>query len=200
MVKKIFVGITTIALPFLLSAQTYKIAEPDMLDEIMSRKDMLEQNLKKQMVQEKEHIQNLTGESLTKAPKTYSYYVDPTYTLKQDIPRVDNQGRQVGILYPKGYTFNPIEYLPMLPPPIVVIDACDQKELDFATKYISTSPNAMIASSGCALKKFPKNFNRHLFLVSHEMKEKFNLKYTVSVVSIDKAAKRIKVDVYKTTR
>lgn len=200
MVKRYFAIAVFAMVPIMLSAQTYKISEPDMLDEIMAKKDTLERSIKQQMDAEKDHVQNLSGEPLLKAPKTYSYYVDPTYTLKQDIPRVDNQGRQVGILYPKGYTFNPIEYLPILPPPIIVIDACDQKELDFAKRYISTSPNAMIASSGCALKKFPKNFNRHLFLVSPEMKEKFKLKYTVSVVYIDKTAKRIKIDVYKTSR
>lgn len=183
--------------PFVLMGTTYKIVEPDVMSEAEGRQQTAVKKVEREAKNQTELIKKLKGEVLSKAPKSFSYYVDPTYTLQQDIPKVDRNGNVIGILYPKGYVFNPLEYIRMAPPPIVAFDACNKKELEIAKKLVSGRPDAMFASSGCGIEDFPKNIDRQMFLVTKEMKEKFELKYTVSMITVDLKAKRIKVEVYK---
>lgn len=190
--------LVTLTAPLILLAATYEIIEPDFITQAESRKDILIKNATKQLKSEQDRLLHIKGETLTKASHSHSYYVDPTYTLDKDIPRVDNKGNQIGILYPKGYTFNPVKYMKILPPPIVVFNACDKKEVALVKQITSKNSYYMFASSGCEIGQFPKDFGKPLYLVTKEMKQKFQIKYTVSVVSIDKNAERIKVEVYKT--
>ncbi|MFA6396544.1 MAG: hypothetical protein WCW84_11315 [Sulfurimonas sp.] len=196
MVKKLLL----IVAPIILFGATYKLVEPDILSEVESRKDRVVSEVSKQSKREMEEFKKLKGETLTKATKTYAYYVDPTYTLAQDIPRVDRDGHTIGVLYPKGYTFNPLNYIQISPPPIVVFNACDKKEVSLVKQLTANRPDAMYASSGCEIEDFPKDIGHQMYLVTKEMKEKFNLKSTVSVITVDLQAKRIKVEVYKASR
>jgi conjugal transfer pilus assembly protein TraW len=196
----IFKAMAMIAVPAILLATTYSIAEPDIMSQIEGKKGLLTKNMKKEDAKAKEKLSHMSGASLTKAQRSYAYYVDPTYTLPQDIPRVDREGHQIGILYPKGYTFNPLQYLMIAPPPIVAFNACDKKEMALAKALMKDRPDAMFASSGCEIDQFPKDTGRPLYLVTEEMKKKFDLKNTLSVVSVDLKVKRIKIEVYKTAR
>lgn len=184
--------------PILLFGGTYKIAEPDVLSEVQSRQNRAVKEIERQSKREIDEIKKLKGEPLARAQKTFSYYVDPTYTLLEDIPRVDRNGNKIGVLYPKGYRFNPLDYIRIAPPPIIAFNACDKKEVELVKRLSSGRPDVMYASSGCEVEDFPKNIDRKLYLVTDEMKDRFDLKYTVSVVSVDMKAKRIKVEVYKT--
>lgn len=192
--------VAMLAMPIVLLATTYSIAEPDIISQVESKKGVFAKNMKKEDAKAREKMSHMSGASLVKAQKSYAYYVDPTYTLEQDIPRVDRSGNQIGILYPKGYTFNPLQYLMVAPPPIVALNACDKKELALAKSLMKDRSDAMFASSGCELEQFPKDTGRPLYLVTDEMKKKFELKYTLSVISIDLKVKRIKIEVYKTAR
>lgn len=185
--------------PIVAFGTTYKIIEPDVLSEAESRQNKAVKTIEREAKREQEEFKKLKGEPLTKATKTYAYYVDPTYTLKNDIPRVDQSGRVIGTLYPKGYRFNPLDYIRIAPPPIIAFNACSKSEVDLVKRISANRPDAMFASSGCEIEDFPKDIDRQLYLVTKEMKEKFELKYTVSVVTVDMKAKRIKVEVYKTS-
>lgn len=193
MVKKI----ALLIVPLITFGATYKIIEPDVLSEAERRQDKAIKTIEREAKREYEEFKKLKGEPLAKATKTYAYYVNPIYTLKDDIPRVDQSGRVVGTLYPKGYQFNPLEYIRIAPPPIIVFNACMKTEVDFVKRISANRPDAMLASSGCEIEDFPKDIGKQLYLVTKEMKEKFELKYTVSVVTVDMKAKRIKVEVYK---
>ncbi len=70
----------------------------------------------------------MTGETLSKAKENQIKYIDPTYTLDRDIPRYNQFGKLEGILYKKGYSFNPIEYMKALPPDFIIFNACDLSE------------------------------------------------------------------------
>lgn len=196
MVKMVIMLILPIVV---LMANTYKIVEPDVISEAESHKS---QFMKKAQAEEKkadDRIAKINGATLIKSSKTYTYFVNPTYTLQQDIPRVDRNGKQIGVLYPKGYTFNPLQYTRIAPPPIIAFNACDKKEFTLVKQLIINRPDAMLASSGCEVSKFPKDVDRQIYIVTDEMKEKFRLKYTISVVTANLQAQRIQVDVYKTT-
>jgi len=172
MVKK---GILLLIIPMVVFGTTYKIAEPDILNEIESRKGGIAKEVDRQSKREMEEFKKLKGEPLKKATKAHSYYVDPTYTLAQDIPKVDREGKVIGILYPKGYTFNPLKYIQIAPPPIVAFNACDKNEVTLAKRLTANRPDAMYASSGCEIEDFPKDIGHQMYLVTKEMKEKFNL-------------------------
>lgn len=195
MVKKIVLFFV----PLVAFGTTYKIIEPDVLSEAEGRQNKAVKTIEREAKREQEEFKKLKGEPLTKATKTYAYYVDPTYTLKNDIPRVDQSGRVIGTLYPKGYRFNPLDYIRIAPPPIIAFNACSKSEVDLVKRISANRPDAMFASSGCEIENFPKDIDRQLYLVTKEMKERFELKYTVSVVTVDMKAKRIKVEVYKTS-
>lgn len=196
MVKAVIMSILPV---FVLMASTYKIVEPDVISEAESRKELFMKNAKKEEKKADERVAKIEGASLVKSSKAYTYFIDPTYTLQQDIPRVNRDGKQIGVLYPKGYTFNPLQYTRMAPPPIVAFNACDKKELTLVKQLVANRPDAILASSGCKVNKFPKDINRPIYIVTDEMKEKFKLKYTISVIMANLQAQRIQIDVYKTS-
>ena len=85
---------------------TYRIAERDALTEIEERAKQVDWH----KVLDKRKIENYQGPPdrvrLPRAKRNRSFQVDMTYTTEIDVP--DGKG---GILYPTGYTFNPLDYI-----------------------------------------------------------------------------------------
>ncbi|WP_300720784.1 hypothetical protein [uncultured Brachyspira sp.] len=131
------------------------------------------------------------GEPLQQAVYDDEYEVEYYYTLSQDMPKVDRDGNIVGILYPKGYTFAPLKYMKMAPPPLIVYNPCDEDERELVNQirsvYDKNYQRYMLITSGCSLEDMSKiklgTLNR--FLLDKDSIKKFNLKYTVSVVTAD---------------
>lgn len=187
-----------LSVPILLLSNTYKINEPDVISEAENRQGRALKHMERELKDENNKIKKLKGSDLSKATKNQTYFVDMTYTLTHDIPKVDRYGKTIGILYPKGYSFNPLNYIRIAPPPIVILNACSKSEIELAKKLSANRPDAMFASAGCEIEDFPKDIGRTLYLVTDEMKKKFNLRYTLSILNVDMNSRRIKVDVYKT--
>jgi hypothetical protein len=184
-----------------LKAQAlYNIAEPDVLDEIESKKNKVIEEAEKfhQILPEK--IRSVKAAELLPAPKTYTYYVDITYTLPEDL--TDENGK---VIYPKGYTFNPIAYTNVKPPDLVIFNPCDKKESAFVKKLVKNIGYYILVGANCTIggmADFLTNaghdvFQQPVYMVNEQMKQKLDLKYTVSVVSVDLDVDYIKVDVYK---
>ena len=93
---------------------TYDIKEMDivllMKDYVKNNKELIKKKTEKLKKEAKDNIKNYKPKNLTyllpPATKDNIYYSDPSYTLKKEIK--DNNGN---ILYPKGFTFNPLHYL-----------------------------------------------------------------------------------------
>ena len=184
------------------SAQVYEIAEPDMLSEI--EKFEAVNKISKEIIKAKERFFSFSGESLSPSDKNYVYYVDPTYTLEVDIPKVDREGKIVGILYPKGYRFNPLEHLQIKPPPIIIFNACDDREVAVVKRLMKEKKHLayILVSAGCSIKelKDKKVYNilkQRIYLLTKELKNKLHLNHTISFVDVDLKKKRIRVEVYK---
>ena len=97
----------------------YPIAEPDSLAELKEKAAKVD--WKRHLDREKltRKVRNYKPSDLKRLPATArdrAFLSDLSYTLDVDIP--DGKG---GILYPKGYTFNPLDYIQMRRT-IVVID------------------------------------------------------------------------------
>jgi conjugal transfer pilus assembly protein TraW len=104
----------------------YPIAEPDSLTELRSKAAKVDwkRHLDREKLSRK--VRNFKPSDLKRLPaaaRDRAFLSDLSYTLEKDIP--DGKG---GILYPKGYTFNPLDYLQMRRT-IVVINGKDRRQV-----------------------------------------------------------------------
>ena len=109
---------------------TYSIAEKDALVEIEERAKAVDWSKTMPKSRDLVSFRPVAMSKLPKASRDKRYLVDLTYTLKQDLPN----GRG-GILYPKGYTFNPLDIVPF-DQVLVIIDGDDREQI----AWLFTSP------------------------------------------------------------
>jgi conjugal transfer pilus assembly protein TraW len=125
--------------------RTYPIAEQDALTEIQNKAAHTDWSKVINPETRRQKIENYRPKKqvfLPRAVKNRKYLVNMTYTLPFDIP--DGKG---GILYPKGYTFNPLDYV-QYPNILVIINAADPDQTawfassryagDYRTKLLIT--------------------------------------------------------------
>ncbi|MDD3794090.1 MAG: hypothetical protein PHI37_04715 [Candidatus Gracilibacteria bacterium] len=181
-------------------AKTYSIVEKSFIDEVMERKPLIEKNAKEYVKKLKNDAQNMSGESTISATKSYVYYIDPTYTLEQDIPKYNRYGQYEGVLYKKGTQVNPIKFIKAIPPDIVIFNPCDPDEKSFVQNLRTTrykDKHFLATSTMCKAKELVKDdLGKHAFMLTKNIKEKFKIKETISIVSVDKSVNKIKVEVY----
>lgn len=111
------------------------------------------------------------------AHKDASYLVDMTYTLAHDIP--DGQG---GILYPAGYSFNPLDYI-MYPNTLVIINGLSPKQLvwfrncehfkDYRVKLLITDGS---------YRELARSLKRPVYYTSKKIVDVFQVKAVPSVI------------------
>ena len=185
-------------------AKTYEIAEPDMLSEIESKKYEVAKKIVEESRKAEERFYSMSGVSLPPSKKNYTYYVDPTVVLQADIPKVNKQGQIVGILYKKGTKINPLEYLSVKPPPMIIFNACDDRQIFLVKKIMKEKKRLsyILVSGGCSIKqikdrKVYQNLKHRIYLLTPELVKKLKLKNTISFVDVDLKKKRIKVEVFK---
>lgn len=102
---------------------TYAIVEQDALVEIEERAKAVDWSKAMPKPVDLATYHPSTMSRLPKAQKGKRYLIDLTYTLNQDLPN----GRG-GILYPKGYTFNPLDIVPF-DQVLVIIDGDDREQI-----------------------------------------------------------------------
>ena len=172
-------------------SRVYEIAEPDLLEEIEAGIEVFRKNMEKIRKEFKNRIENFTGEVLPFAEKDRKYSVDPSYCLEKDIYyREEGEWK---ILYPKGYCFNPIDYLPYTPPPMVVFNPCRKEEREYVEKQYRNR-EVIFVSTGCPIKRVRKLGLKTYFLTK-EIKDRFRLKETISIISVNKEKALIEVEV-----
>ena len=92
------------------------------------------------------HYQPANLQALPRAEKDTTTRVDLTHTLEQDL--VDAQGT---ILYPRGFTFNPLQYV-SLSGALVVIDGSDPEQVAWfkGSSYGANRRSLLLLSGGLA--------------------------------------------------
>ncbi len=156
----------------------YPIAEKDALSELMQKVRQID--WKRQFSDIKQSVQAFRPPDLARLPRAKhdrTFMVDPTYTLPFDIP--DGKG---GILYPKGYTFNPLDYV-SLPDVLVFIDGADKKQLEWFQKspYAKT-PNVMLLLTGGSYPAVEQKLQRPVFYAPEKITKRFRIKAVPSVL------------------
>lgn len=157
----------------------YPIAEPDALQELKSRAARV--NWKKVLDRDKlsRKVRNFKPGDLKALPparRDRSFLADMTYTLDVDIP--DGKG---GILYPKGYTFNPLDYVRMRRI-IVVINGNDRRQVEWFRKSPwSRDINAMLLLTDGGYQALGERLRRPVFYANRLIVERLQLKAVPSV-------------------
>jgi conjugal transfer pilus assembly protein TraW len=157
---------------------TYQISERDALAEIEARARQVDWN----KVLDEKKVENYQGPpdrmSLPRAKRNRSFLVDMTYTTEIDVP--DGKG---GILYPRGYTFNPLDYV-TYPKTLVVINGTDPEQVKWlaGSEYDKRLDVTLLLTEG-NFKSVAKKVSRPLFYADRKIIERFKLKALPSIIS-----------------
>ena len=156
---------------------TYAIAEKDALVEIEQKAKSIDWSkvIKRKPIEEYNGPEDRM--SLPRAARNRSFPVDMTYTLQIDIP--DGKG---GILYPKGYTFNPLDYISFTKA-LVVINGNDQEQVKwFAASEYKGRVDVMLLLTEGHYGRLGKKLAVPLFYADSQIVERLHLVAVPSVV------------------
>jgi conjugal transfer pilus assembly protein TraW len=159
--------------------QTYPIAERDALKEIKER--VAQVHWTKIFTKEKTEkaVQNYRPDTpfLPRAQKDNVRLVNMTYTLDVDIP--DGKG---GILYPKGYTFNPLDYV-NFHKTLVIINGDDPDQVTWFTgSDYAGGFDSMLLLTGGSYYDLGKKLKRPVFYATADIVRRFQLGAVPSIV------------------
>ena len=160
--------------------RVYPVQEPDALAEI--REAAARVDLNKAIDREKiiGVIKNFRPDGLHSLPiarQDKVFQVDMTYTLDMDIP--DGKG---GVLYPKDYSFNPLDYL-NLSSVLVVIDGEDQRQVTwFKSSAYADDYRTRLLLSGGGYYNLSEELKRPVFYLQENVASRLQLSAVPSVV------------------
>jgi len=156
--------------------KTYRISERSALEEIKERAARVDW---------KRHLAKIKPEKyrpadrvvLPRATKASRRLVDMTYTLDVDIP--DGKG---GILYPKGYAFNPLDYV-KYPRTLVLINPEDKAQLKwFASSEYAKRFDVMLLITDGSYVDVANSMKRVAYYADSRLIKKFAVKALPSVI------------------
>lgn len=181
--------------------ETYRIVEPNPIIEIRKNitenRDKIEKKAQKYRADSKkklEEMENRFDPGLTPAQEDRIWKIDTTYVLQYDIP--DGKG---GILFHKGYKFDPKDYI-RLTKNLVVLDGSSKRELQWAIdKQLIRNRHFKILITKGKIVKVMRTLGGPVYYYTEEVHRRFKLKHTPTIVrqGLDKAlyAYEFKIDV-----
>ena len=115
---------------------------------------------------------------ITPAKKDEIYYPDPSYTLNMDIK--DANGK---VIYPKGYTFNPLHYM-TLHSQYIFFDYTNKEQVAWIkkNKYDKDMTKKLILVNGNVFQA-RKEFGINIFYASDILLKRFDITHSPSIVS-----------------
>ena len=123
------------------------------------------------------HYQPANLHALPRATKDTTSIVDLTHTLEQDL--VDAQGT---ILYPRGFTFNPLQYV-SLSGALVVIDGSDPEQVAwFQGSPYGANRRALLLLSGGLAAPLRDELRRPVAYLTEDIARRLQLRAVPSVV------------------
>jgi len=156
--------------------RTYPIAEKDAIAELQDRASQIDwKRMYSRIRPENYRPENM--KDLPRARKDRSFTVDMTYTLDADIP--DGKG---GVLYPAGYTFNPLDYVPF-DKTIVVINGSDPEQVSwFAGSKYKGKPDVMLLITNGSAIDLQKQLKQPVYFSNQAIVNRFNVSAVPSVI------------------
>ncbi len=174
------VGTTGSAKDIGVVGTTYPVTEKDALVEIeeSAGKVNWESYFSSEEIQKK--ISYFKPEDIILLPvakEDRSFSVDMSYTLMFDIP--DGKG---GILYPKGYTFNPLDYV-VFPKTLVVLNGEDKDQVNWfkSSQYYKDAGVTLLLTDG-SYYKLSQELRRPVFYANIIILERLRLHAVPSII------------------
>jgi conjugal transfer pilus assembly protein TraW len=160
--------------------KTYPIIEKSALTEIKdaaARVDWEKVFDKKKMEKSIRDFKPKETVYLPKASRERTRLVDMSYTNPNDIR--DAHGK---LMYPKGYTFNPLDYV-SFPNTIVVLNGADKDQV----KWFKSLPNntdikVMLIVTAGSYYELGEELGRPAFFINSLIVQRFQLEYVPSIV------------------
>ena len=177
--RKLFVGIALTLLPVVAAAdvigtvgRTYPFAELDALSEITERAKQLDWKRIFAEAGKKGRSLRPAIPELPRAASTRKRQVEMSYTLDADVPDPKFPSR---VLYPKGFTFNPLEYMAM-PTCVVFVDVSDrnQREWLFSSRQ-GRDPMTPILLTGGDMDVIESRLKRPVYYADQLLLERFGI-------------------------
>ncbi len=176
--------------------RVYPIVEPDALQEIEERAAVI--RWEEVLPEEKRRalVLDYRPTDLARLPRAGEErvrVVDMTYTLEVDLP--DGKG---GTLYPKGYTFNPLEYV-FYPNVLVVLDGSDPEQVAwFRESTLARDPRVRLLLAGGSWSEVSATLSRPVYYLTAPLRRRLQLDAVPAVVWQAGAAMEVReIDVAK---
>ncbi len=159
---------------------TYPIIEKDALTEIEDRAKEVDWSRIMDRKKMEAKIRDYRPEGMTNLPaakKDRTFHVNMSYTLDFDIP--DGKG---GILYPRGYSFNPLAYI-FYPGVLVVIDGDDNRQVEwFRASPYAKDLRVRLLLSGGSYNEIMDRLKRPVFYANGGIVKRLQLAVVPAVV------------------
>ena len=155
---------------------TSAVIETDLAEELRSRAVRVDVE---QLRHDQERYQPANLQALPRAEKDTTTRVDLTHTLERDL--VDARGT---ILYPAGFTFNPLRYV-SLSGALVVIDGSDPEQVAwFKGSPYGSNHRALLLLSGGLAASLRDELARPVAYLTEDIAQRLQLRAVPSVVMV----------------
>ena len=157
---------------------TYPITEEDAISQL--KKAVAKYDWEKFKIKQKEKIKNFKPKDLVDLPVAKEdkvFKVDMTGAIKEDII-----GRDGEVIYPKGYRYNPMEYV-FMRRIIVFINGKDEKQIEWYKKspYPADMRTMLLITDGSYLDVRKKLNTMTVYYANKEIIERMGIKAVPSV-------------------
>lgn len=160
------------------TGKTYPIAERDALEEVEERARTVDWQRHLKAIKPGNYRPN----NLTKLPRVRrnnKFLVDMTYTLENDI--VNDRGE---LLYPRGYRFNPLDFV-SFKKTLVVINGEDQDQVQwFQSSSLAERMDVSLFITQGSSTDLSRKIKRPVFYATTPFVGRFQLKVVPSVVKV----------------
>lgn len=171
---------------------TYPIAEKDALEEIREKAAGIDWAgaLPREEVEKKvKAFKPRNRVDLPSAQQTRTFTVDMSYTLDFDIP----DPRTGDILYPKGYIFNPLDYM-RFDGILVVLDGTRKGQLDwFRQSPYAEDLNTRLLITDGSYFDLSRDFERPVFYAVDKLISRLGIRHVPSVVHQKPGTNRMEI-------
>lgn len=160
-----------------VAGETYPVVEPDVVAELKEQAVTKNPFKKDELLEQMKKYQPRDIHPLPRAAEDRTFLVDMTYSLDRDLR--DGDGK---IIYPMGYTFNPLDYV-SFPGGLMVIAGDNSSHLKWfkKTPYANDHRVRLLVSSGYAFTLI-EQLKRSVFYLTDEIARRLQLSTVPSLV------------------
>jgi len=156
---------------------TYPVVEPDVVAELKEQAGDRKRLTDDEFLERMKTYQPKDLHHLPRATEDKTFLIDMTYTLDQDLR--DGNGK---VIYPKGFTFNPLDYV-SFSGGMLVIDGSDPAQIKWfkQTPYADNQWVQLLLSGGYAYNLI-EMLKRSVFYLTDEIAKRLQLAAVPSLV------------------